>query len=368
MFLQINIVFSQENTLKKANTYLEDGNYTKSIKLYNQVLDVFPNNLEALFLRGFANEQIGKINEALSDYNKVVELYPNYSLIYYNRGILFYGKKDYLLALNDFETSFELDSTHYQSMLMIGLSEGLLKNYDKALNIFNQLINQYPNYPLAYANRGFLHMRNGKINLAIIDLKKAILLDPSDYKTLNNLMNTFGLDDNFKEQCTYIKDSISKKNYIESVYIQYSYALLMQEYYNESISVCNEAIKNGIKTSYILNNRGFCLLSINDYENALKDFEFSNKQIKNDPIILNNLGYTYFKLGEIEKGLDLINKSIEINDSLPYAYYNRANIYKFIGDNYLSCKDLYKSNELGFTQKYGNKVNLLIDEICDKKE
>lgn len=93
LLLQINIVFSQENTLKEANAFLQDGKYSKSIKLYNQVLDVFPNNLEALFLRGFANEQIGKINEALSDYNKVVELYPNYSLIYYNRGILFYGKK-----------------------------------------------------------------------------------------------------------------------------------------------------------------------------------------------------------------------------------------------------------------------------------
>lgn len=251
---------------------------------------------------------------------------------------------------------------------MIGLSEEFLKNYDKALNIFNLLINQYPNYSLAYANRGFLNMRNGKPNLAIIDLKKAILLNPKDVKSLNNLMNTFGLVDNYKEQCNYIKDSILIENYTESVYIQYSYALLMQEYYKESISVCNEAIKNGMKTSYILNNRGFCLLSINDYKNALKDLKFSNKQIKNDPIILNNLGYTYFRLGKIQKGLDLVNQSIEINDSLPYAYYNRANIYKFIGDNNLSCKDLYKSNELGFTQTYGNKVNLLIDEICNKKE
>lgn len=53
-----------------------------------------------------------------------------------------------------------------------------LKQYDKALILFNMVIEQAPDFAPSYANRGILHDRMGYYQQAIKDYEKALELNP----------------------------------------------------------------------------------------------------------------------------------------------------------------------------------------------
>ncbi len=357
-------IYSQDAHLKEAREYLEIQDYKRAIKSYSRVLKNDANNLEALFNRAYSYERTNQSEKALFDYNNFIRLSPNYSLAYYNRGNLFFHQKEYELAIRDYNRSTELDSNHYHSFLMLGISYQTLGKEDSALICYNYTLFKKPDYQIGYLNRGILYRNTGKLDLAFKDLKKSISLSPNDYCAIDELMLVFAAQNNYKFQEKFIKDSLPNKK-SNSVITQYSYALLMQEKYKEAISLCTNAIIDGIECSSIYNNRGFCYLKTDEFSKAIHDLKKANKIQKNDPIVLNNLGFAIYKKGNLKKGLALINKSIKIDNTLSYSYRNRAIIYLEMNDVESACNDLVKAKELSFGGIYGDEVKNLIKKYCN---
>ena len=57
--------------------------------------------------------------------------------------------------------------------------------------------------------------------------------------------------------------------------------------------------------------------------------------LKLDPenhVIQNNLGYIYLSMGELEKALEHLNKSIEIKPDFPHAWHSFGEYYEKSGD------------------------------------
>jgi Tfp pilus assembly protein PilF len=78
----------------------------------------------------------------------------------------------------------------------------------------------------------------------------------------------------------------------------------------------------------------------------------------------NNIGYTYYKMGDYAKALKNINYSLSQDSKNAYAYKNRALVYIAQGKKALACADLAKAESLGYTKEYDNEVQELKQKHC----
>ncbi len=135
------------------------------------------------------------------------------------------------------------------------------------------------------------------------------------------------------------------------------------ENYNKSIEYHRKALEiaqqNDLNKEYFLeeisrNNIGNCFQNLNDYNQAIKEFEIAlkNKKLsKNKPslyaTLLDNAAYSRFKIDNSPNVVDLFNRSLKIRDSLNLS--SRIILSKIhLSEFYLNMKDTTNS------QKYAN--------------
>lgn len=70
-----------------AKIAYQQGQFEQSIKYYNKLIVLIPNDPELYFNRGAAKGMIMDIEGSIKDYDKAIELKPDYMEAYANRGI-----------------------------------------------------------------------------------------------------------------------------------------------------------------------------------------------------------------------------------------------------------------------------------------
>jgi tetratricopeptide (TPR) repeat protein len=61
------------------------------------------------------------------------------------------------------------------------------KDYDQALVFFDHVVEQAPDFTEAWSRRAFVHYQRNEVGLALGDLRRALALDPSNFKALDGL-------------------------------------------------------------------------------------------------------------------------------------------------------------------------------------
>jgi len=126
-------------------TELNLGNPKKALTLFNKVLELIPNHIDALIKKGNILGKLGKYVDAISIYDKVMEIEPQNVLALINKG----------LAL------------HY------------LAQYDEAITCFDKVLKIKPNSTTALYNKASSLVKQGKVKDGLEILKYTIKLDHS---------------------------------------------------------------------------------------------------------------------------------------------------------------------------------------------
>ena len=61
------------------------------------------------------------------------------------------------------------------------------KDYDQALVFFDHVVEQAPDFTEGWSRRAFVHYQRNEVGLALGDLRRALALDPSNFKALDGL-------------------------------------------------------------------------------------------------------------------------------------------------------------------------------------
>ncbi|MEM3341184.1 MAG: tetratricopeptide repeat protein, partial [Thermoplasmata archaeon] len=71
--------------LAKAVELRRDGKYADAIKIYEKLIQAFPNNEEYYFLKATCLRMAGNFAEALVFYNKALEINEGYAMAFYGK-------------------------------------------------------------------------------------------------------------------------------------------------------------------------------------------------------------------------------------------------------------------------------------------
>jgi len=165
---------------------------------------------------------------------------------------------------------------------------------------------------------GASYISDGKINEAYTEFQKAILLDPKNKESLNQL--------------GYLSARFKK--------------------YDDAISYYRRAIASDPGYSDARNNLGVVYLELENWDEAIKSFNstLNNPLYQSPERALTNMGYAYYRKGEYSKAEKYLKEATLRNPVFPIAYYTLGLVYVEYGDDKTAVE--YFQKAIGIMQDY----------------
>lgn len=180
----------------------------------------------------------------------------------------------------------------------------------------------------------------------------------------------YGSKETVTEALTYVK---KKSIYTATINNTLGIADKELSLYDDAISYYKKAandFKNPIDKQIPLSNIAAVYIQQKKYNNAIALLEYllsknllkEKKQEIEDVILIDNLGYAYFKNGMNEKGYSLMNEALQTRNKLE-DYYGSIESYLHLAD-YYAKKDIQKSNENALmAYKTATKLNSVDERL-----
>lgn len=288
-------------------------------------------------------------------------------------GEMYYDSKQYNTAKIAFEESIKLYPTaeFYRNL---GKANRRKKNYKESLHNFKQGLKIDSKYDNSIGVT-FLHMN--KLDSALINYKKALILNPKNKFANNNIAKVYRINKNYPKAIEFYKKSLklnpenkvsyfglgivfnNKKNYekaieyytkslkIDSSYaIVYSYrgySFLMKGENEKAIKDLTKYISI-VKDDYVdYSNRASAYNLIGEYDLAIKDCKKSISLNSNHKVPYSILGNIYYKQKKYSKALSIYDSIIEIDSLTPYYYKRRGRILYSLGEKIRAVNNFNKS-------------------------
>jgi len=184
--------------LDKFHDLGHDGStYAERIDIMTKVIDLEPDKATHYYNRGVIYAYSDEYDKAFIDYSKALELNPNHTGALGNRAVIFSDRGEYDKATSDCEEAVKIDPNCFASfnlpnfILERGKQRMEEKCYDKAIESFTQLINDYDNPGFrstnAYVYRAECYLAKSEINKCKEDIQKAEEIlkesEPHDWKS-----------------------------------------------------------------------------------------------------------------------------------------------------------------------------------------
>ena len=326
---EINLLSDLYGELSRLKT-ADPENYTRSHR-YNEIIDIFK------YLENCKPEDIDRLRwqkpPAKQEYASSTE--PKNAGDYSKLALEKWKTKDFQASLQLINKSIELAPNYagsYNFRACIYLYD--LNNYDEAVKDFTRVLQMTQGDKVTYYRRGYAYTLMQKKTEAIQDLSTAINIDPNYlHAYFDRALLKTDLGDRQGAMTDY--DQIIKRE--------------------------NLADSQKILMATVYNNKGYCLVTLGRYDQALP---FLNKAIQmgpNENYIWGSRGELYYKtknysqcISDMDMAIELLEANVSKAPNLGKgtSYYYRGMAKIKIGKQAEACKDLSRAGELGSKEAY----------------
>ena len=122
-----------ELMFNEAKEYFVKGDYKQAITIYDDILEIMPNNISTLKMKGIAQSNLDQHNESLKQFFKVLQYKPNDVISFTGMGVGFGNLGEYQESIS-----------YFQKALDEKPNSTVIKNYN---DFINKVITKYPYTP-----------------------------------------------------------------------------------------------------------------------------------------------------------------------------------------------------------------------------
>ena len=235
----------------------------------------------------------------------------------------------------------------YKQALALGTKHFKEKEFDKAINLYNQLAKKYPVYSNAFNALAVALKAKGEPLSKVINIYlRAIKLDTLNGVIYNNLANAFRDNNQITEAINAGYDAVRSDRTNPDFYNSLGMLYTKAKKYKEAIECYNMAIKNNPKYSKAINNLGVLLYNLKRYNDSAKIFQESLRVDPEYTEVYSNLGASLNKAKRYDEAIEALNNAIEIHPNHGGAYTNLGNVYNKIHEYKKAAKMHEKSISL----------------------
>jgi Flp pilus assembly protein TadD len=235
-----------------------------------------------------------------------------------------------------------------------------LKEDDKSLEDLEMAIDYDPGNENAHINKGLHYLEKDDKDKALESFLLAYTIYAESRDTLSNLVSIYFLKRDFKNAKQYSVELLNQ-------FPEDEWAIKMNAYVDGNLGNHEASIKGLAKVlqhkpddADVLNAIGYSFMKLGELDKSEKYYNLSSHYDPEFAYPVDNLGHLEYLRENYDKAFELINKSIDMDASNSYAYKNRALVYLAIDNKDAALKDLEYALELGFKEYWGDEVDEII--------
>jgi tetratricopeptide (TPR) repeat protein len=236
---------------------------------------------------------LGRRDEAFKLFDECIKDSPNFYEGYLARGNVLFVMEEYRKARQDYCKALILNPQSLEAYVNIAATFQKNENFTKSLEILNCAL-EVSSYKCSFAfeNRAMVYIAFGEYGKALVDISRAIILDPDNSEYYSNRGAIYQC---IKEKTRAFHDfktavSLNSNNFIAyfnlgNIFIEQGNWEFAKDSFDKSISICPD-----IRTFM---NRGIIHMMLKNYKDAVQDFsnalEYQNEFLdKYKSLILQN--------------------------------------------------------------------------------
>jgi tetratricopeptide (TPR) repeat protein len=183
----------------QGHSMMEIGSTKKAIELFEQVLELKPNMLEAHVNLGFCYRQLGNNQKQIYHFEQALKLSPDSPEINYNLGLAYADYKLYQQAIDRFNKVIELKLDYKDAYFNLGTTLYKINKFADAVKAFGKAVELSPNWLEARLNLGSSALKTGDIKLATTQFEEATKVNPKSVDAFYYLGIAYMKDSRFDE-------------------------------------------------------------------------------------------------------------------------------------------------------------------------
>ncbi|MCF8067713.1 MAG: tetratricopeptide repeat-containing glycosyltransferase family protein [Desulfobacterales bacterium] len=165
-------------TLENAIAHHREGRFEEAVAIYRSILQIEPNNPDALHLFGVVAHQKGRPDFALTLMGRAIKQSPKIPLYHSNIGLVYQALDNWDLAVESFLEAIRLQPDYAEAYCNLGAAMSEKGHLETAIEQYKRAIAFNPFYTEAYNNLGVALKCKGDLESARTHFDKAIQLNP----------------------------------------------------------------------------------------------------------------------------------------------------------------------------------------------
>ena len=276
--------------------------YDEAIEMFKKALEINPNLDQAYWAWGACLREQEQYGEAIDKFKKAVEFNPSSCAAHGAWGDCLRDTGRYDEAEEKYRKATELNPKYEDAYLAWNACLRKQGRHGEAIEMLRKALEDNPNSEQVYGALGECLRKQDRYGEAIGMFKKALEINPNyeaAYAAWGNCLRAQGQYDKaielFKKVLEINPDS-------ENAYLAWAYTLIEMEHYDKAIAIIEEHLLSSNDYSVIYLH-GTCLLELDRYEEALKQFESLVNVPSYRPLVYLLYGQALEKMGNQEGAL-----------------------------------------------------------------
>lgn len=344
-----------------ANAYLDSGDYEKALELNSNYSLALYKQGEKSLKEGDYKSAIDKYTQALNGDRQWGE--KNQIDAYFMRGVLYNQTQNYQAAINDFNQVYKENPNYPSIYYWRGMTHAKLENFAVAIDDLNRVLAQNNSYPDAYYWRGIAHLQQQNPQSALADFNQAIQIKPNFFDAYYQRGNTYLQLQNLQAALTeFYQVTQLQPNYIDA-YFQRGKTYFKLDNPQAALAEFNPAIQ--LKSDYLeaYHYRGQIYLQLDNPQAALVDFNLVIERKTDDYKAYYYRGITYIKLNNPSAALEDFNQVIHLNPDDTEVYEQRGIVYTQLDNKLKAREDFQKAINLFVIKGELDNCRRILDRI-----
>ncbi len=185
--------------LQQIMQWHQAGKWVEAEAGYQKILQIQPQQADALHLLGVVTAQLGKVEQGIELIKKAICLNGNNASYFFNLANILHQQSNITAAIEVYQQAVAINPTFAQEsaqqLFSIALHLHQSHQFAQAEQLYQQILTIYPNYADCFNLLGVIAAQREECEQAVLLFKQAITLEPniSDYHShLGNALHTLG--------------------------------------------------------------------------------------------------------------------------------------------------------------------------------
>jgi len=289
----------KKQSVSKSKGLMKRGKYKESIDFLSKAILSNSTSPELYHLRAQSYIQTKDFLSATLDLERASTKTYQPASLFFDKGYIYYQQGRYKKSADSFHKALSIDPSSFQSLFYLGNIYLSRNSFGEAIKYLEKSLAYDPFNPEILYGLGVSYSNIGKGEKALFYLKKANKKAPKDSR-IKKLMGNLEKETN--------KD------------IQDGIRYMGIKKYKKAMNSFSQAMKKFPDFGRIYHLRAQALIRLNFFSTALEDLNEALDKDYYNSLLLSDLGYTYYQLGEYAKAVKSFGKALKMDPENKQAH------------------------------------------------